>query len=143
FGLPPLEAMASGAPVVTSNVSSLPEVVGDAAVSVNPDNIFDIARGIKDVLLDDDLRQRLVKRAASGRAKSVWIAQRGWCWKRTKKSRAGKGAALQAGTGPQTLRSAFLASTPGLPLGSSFIARLKCSLAADWSPSASIAIPAR
>ena len=60
FGLPPLEAMACGAPVVTSSVSSLPEVVGDAAMIVNPENVFDIARGIRDVLLDDDLRARLV-----------------------------------------------------------------------------------
>ncbi|MFN3322231.1 MAG: glycosyltransferase family 4 protein [Bryobacteraceae bacterium] len=60
FGLPPLEAMASGTPVVTSNVSSLPEVVGDAALIVNPENVFDIARGIRDVLLDQELRTRLV-----------------------------------------------------------------------------------
>src|SRR5262249_54737589 len=57
FGLPPLEAMASGTPVLTSNVSSLPEVVGDAAVQVNPENVFEIARGIQEVLLDDDLRR--------------------------------------------------------------------------------------
>jgi|HigsolmetaAR201D_1030396.scaffolds.fasta_scaffold10465_6 Glycosyltransferase len=59
FGLPPLEAMACGTPVVTSNVSSLPEVVGDAAVIVNPENVFDIARGIREILLDPDLRRRL------------------------------------------------------------------------------------
>jgi len=62
FGLPPLEAMASGTPVVTSNLSSLPEVVGDAAVLVNPENVFDIARGIREVLLDDARRAELIRR---------------------------------------------------------------------------------
>jgi glycosyltransferase involved in cell wall biosynthesis len=62
FGLPPLEAMASGTPVVTSNISSLPEVVGDAAVLVNPENVFDIARGMREILLDDRLRAELVRR---------------------------------------------------------------------------------
>ena len=60
FGLPPLEAMACGTPVITSNVSSLPEVVGDAAIIVNPENVFDIARGIREALLDDNLRQRCI-----------------------------------------------------------------------------------
>ena len=60
FGLPPLEAMAAGTPVVTSNVSSLPEVVGAAAITVNPENVFDIARGLRDALLDDDLRAKLI-----------------------------------------------------------------------------------
>jgi glycosyltransferase involved in cell wall biosynthesis len=62
FGLPPLEAMACGTPVVTSNVSSLPEVVGDAAILVSPDNVFEIARGIKDVLLSETLRRDLILR---------------------------------------------------------------------------------
>jgi glycosyltransferase involved in cell wall biosynthesis len=62
FGLPPLEAMACGTPVVCSNVSSLPEVVGDAAVLVNPENVFDIARGLREVLLDEKLRQQCVVR---------------------------------------------------------------------------------
>jgi glycosyltransferase involved in cell wall biosynthesis len=60
FGLPPLEAMAVGTPVITSSVSSLPEVVGPAAMIVNPENVFDIARGIRDVLTDAELRQRLI-----------------------------------------------------------------------------------
>ncbi|MGH9627691.1 MAG: glycosyltransferase family 4 protein, partial [Bryobacteraceae bacterium] len=61
FGLPPLEAMASGTPVITSNVSSLPEVVSQAAMIVNPENVFDMARGIREVLLDEDLRKKLIK----------------------------------------------------------------------------------
>jgi glycosyltransferase involved in cell wall biosynthesis len=59
FGLPPLEAMASGTPVVTSNVSSLPEVAGDAAVLVDPYNVESIVRGIQDVLTDAGLAQQL------------------------------------------------------------------------------------
>ncbi len=72
FGLPPLEAMACGAPVITSNVSSLPEVVGDAAVLVNPENVFDIARGIKEVLLDDALRSELIRRGHEQTRRFSW-----------------------------------------------------------------------
>ncbi len=59
FGLPPLEAMAHGTPVVTSNTSSLPEVVGNAAVLVNPENVFEIMRATHRVLVDKALRERL------------------------------------------------------------------------------------
>lgn len=62
FGLPPLEAMAHGAPVVASNVSSLPEILGDAALLVNPENVFEIARGIQQALTDDSLRHELIER---------------------------------------------------------------------------------
>jgi glycosyltransferase involved in cell wall biosynthesis len=67
FGLPPLEAMAHGTPVVTSNASSLPEVLGKAAVLVNPENVFDIMRALHRVLLDQPLRERL-KRAGYAQA---------------------------------------------------------------------------
>ena len=59
FGLPPLEAMAHGTPVVTSNTSSLPEVAGNAALLVNPENVFEIRRGLQRVLLDPILRARM------------------------------------------------------------------------------------
>jgi glycosyltransferase involved in cell wall biosynthesis len=72
FGLPPLEAMASGTPVVTSNVSSLPEVVDDAAVLVNPENVFDIARGIREALLDEALRQTLMRKGREQAARFSW-----------------------------------------------------------------------
>jgi len=62
FGLPPLEAMAHGTPVVTSNVTSIPEVVGSAAVLVNPENAFEIMRAIHRVLLDQSLRDELKER---------------------------------------------------------------------------------
>jgi glycosyltransferase involved in cell wall biosynthesis len=61
FGLPPLEAMAHGTPVLTSNVSSLPEVFHDAALLVNPENVFEIARGICQILTDQDLRKTLIR----------------------------------------------------------------------------------
>src|SRR6478609_89055 len=67
FGLPPLEAMASGTPVVTSNVSSLPEVAGDAAQLVDPYDPEAIADGIYRVLTDQRLRADL-KRLGLARA---------------------------------------------------------------------------
>ena len=68
FGLPPLEAMACGTPVVTSNVSSIPEVVGDAAVLVDPYDAAAIADGLERVLSDGALRATLVKRGLRARA---------------------------------------------------------------------------
>lgn len=62
FGFPVLEAMASGAPVITSNVSSLPEIAGDAAILVNPYNINEIADAILKVLKDEKLSNFLIKK---------------------------------------------------------------------------------
>jgi glycosyltransferase involved in cell wall biosynthesis len=59
FGLPPLEAMASGTPVVTSNVSSMPEVTGDAAVLVDPYDVDAIASGMERVVSSPTLSQEL------------------------------------------------------------------------------------
>ena len=62
FGLPPLEAMAAGTPVITSNVSSLPEVVGDAALLIDPMDAGAIADAMARVLGDAALRAELVRR---------------------------------------------------------------------------------
>lgn len=62
FGFPPLEAMASGTPVITSNVSSLPEVVGDAALLVDPLNPDAIADAMALVLTDTRLRREMIAR---------------------------------------------------------------------------------
>ena len=72
FGLPPLEAMAHGTPVVTSNTSSLPEVVGNAAVLVNPENVFEIMRALHRVLLDQPLRERMKQRGYEQAARYSW-----------------------------------------------------------------------
>ncbi|MEX2090892.1 MAG: glycosyltransferase family 1 protein [Candidatus Paceibacterota bacterium] len=62
FGFPPLEAMACGTPVIVSNNSSLPEVVGDAGILVDPYNVVDISNAVKTVMEDIDLRNILVGR---------------------------------------------------------------------------------
>ncbi len=74
FGLPPLEAMAHGTPVVTSNTSSLPEVVGNSAVMVNPENSFEIMHALRRVLLDQELRELLKVRGYAQAAKFSWEA---------------------------------------------------------------------
>jgi glycosyltransferase involved in cell wall biosynthesis len=74
FGLPPLEAMAHGTPVVASNSSSLPEVVGNAAMLVNPENVFEIMRALHRVLVDQALRDRLKERGYEQATKFSWDA---------------------------------------------------------------------
>ncbi len=74
FGLPPLEAMACGVPVVASNVSSIPEVLGNAAEYVNPEHAGDIARGIRRVLESDSYANELIRRGSIQAAKYRWDA---------------------------------------------------------------------
>ena len=68
FGLPVLEAMSCGSPVITSNLSSLPEVAGDAAILVDPMNVEEIVQAMEKLLRDRELRKEL-KRKSLERAK--------------------------------------------------------------------------
>ncbi len=72
FGLPPLEAMACGSPVLVSNTSSLPEVVGDAAVQVSPTDTDAIADGLRRILDDQQLANTLRQRGPQQAAKFTW-----------------------------------------------------------------------
>ncbi|PSF38307.1 glycosyl transferase family 1 [Aphanothece hegewaldii CCALA 016] len=60
FGLPVLEAMTLGTPVITSNTSSLPEIAGDAAIKIDPENLIQIAEAILEVISSSQLRQSLI-----------------------------------------------------------------------------------
>ncbi|MGK7895014.1 MAG: glycosyltransferase family 4 protein, partial [Xenococcus sp. (in: cyanobacteria)] len=75
FGLPVLEAMTLGAPVVTSNTSSLPEVVGDAALLIDPNDPIQLAEAILKVIRDSQLRQELI---AKGKERTKLFS-----WERT------------------------------------------------------------
>jgi len=61
FGIPILEAMKLGTPVVTSNVTAMPEVAGDAALLVDPDNVGEMASQIARLLDDGELRKKLIE----------------------------------------------------------------------------------
>jgi len=72
FGLPVLEAMSAGVPVITSNRSSLPEVCGDAVYYVNPNNVLELAEAMKLVLTDEKLRQNMIQKGLEQAKKFSW-----------------------------------------------------------------------
>ena len=72
FGLPPLEAMACGAPVITSNVASLPEVVGDAALKVDPSDVESIEDGLLRLIEDSAMRSKFRALGLAQSAKFSW-----------------------------------------------------------------------
>ena len=72
FGLPPLEAMACGTPVITSNVSSLPEVVGDAALLADPRSVDELANAMERLLADVGLRRRCREKGLARVAAFTW-----------------------------------------------------------------------
>jgi len=72
FGMPPLEAMSSGCPVVSSNTSSLPEVVGDAAEMVDPESFESIRHGLEAVLYCDQRRVELISKGRVNASRFSW-----------------------------------------------------------------------
>jgi len=72
FGLPPLEAMACGVPTIVSNKSSLPEVVGDSAIMIDPQNINEISLAIKEILENKELNNYLTKKGVERAKKFNW-----------------------------------------------------------------------
>ena len=72
FGLPVLEAMACGCPVITSNISSLPEVAGNATILVNPYNIIEITTSMNRVLKDKKLQEHLKRQGLKQAKKFSW-----------------------------------------------------------------------
>jgi glycosyltransferase involved in cell wall biosynthesis len=72
FGLPPLEAMQCGTPVITSNTSSLPEVVGDAGLMINPTNKDDLCQAMLDVINNSTIRHKLSKKGLDRAAQFSW-----------------------------------------------------------------------
>lgn len=72
FGFPPLEAMASDVAVITSDCSSLPEVVGDSAIMVNPYNSGQLARAMEEVLSDEKLREKMILKGRKQAKKFSW-----------------------------------------------------------------------
>ncbi len=72
FGLPPLEAMQCGTPVITSNTSSLPEVVGEAGIMISPDDINGLCNSIYDLYLKKDFRELLSQKSLEQSEKFTW-----------------------------------------------------------------------
>jgi glycosyltransferase involved in cell wall biosynthesis len=86
FGIPILEGYYAETPVITSNVSSMPEVAGDAALCVNPHNASDIAQAMSSLAQDMDLRRMLIERGRKRREEFSWDKSADLMWKAIEKT---------------------------------------------------------
>ena len=80
FGIPLIEAMQCDVPVITANVTSMPEVAGDAALLVDPMSVDDIAKAMTDVLRNESLRQKLVEKGRVRREFFSWDKTASLTW---------------------------------------------------------------
>ena len=81
FGLPPLEAMACGCPVIASNTSSLPEVVGNAGILIDPHDFDALAEEMYQILTNNDLKQELSKKSVNRAKLFSWKNTARETWK--------------------------------------------------------------
>jgi glycosyltransferase involved in cell wall biosynthesis len=85
FGIPILEAFACGTAVITSNVTSMPEVAGDAAILVDPFSVDEIADAMEQVSSDEDFRNNLIEKANIRKDKFSWDVTANQLWKSVEK----------------------------------------------------------
>ena len=80
FGMPLLDAMGNGIPIITSNVSALPEVAGDAALLVDPGDVTSVADGLRRLIDDESLREQLIQKGLERCKQFTWAkaVERTW-----------------------------------------------------------------
>ncbi|MFY9637852.1 MAG: glycosyltransferase family 1 protein [Methanobacterium sp.] len=81
FGLPPLEAMACGCPVITSNISSLPEVVGDAGLMIDPNDVESLTESMHEILTNEGLKENYIKKSLERAKMFSWKKTAEETWK--------------------------------------------------------------
>ena len=85
FGIPLIEAMSCETPVITSNVTSMPEVTGDSAILVDPFSVSDIAKGMEKMYLDKEFRTQLIEKSKMQREKFSWNQTANLLWESIQK----------------------------------------------------------